>query len=267
MSVTAGPRRRAGGVHAGRGRLGCHRLTLPCDPARRSLSRDTASSKSYDNSATRQPPEHAYARIGKHRGQSVERLGGVERIWPESGTDCCSCVTICLMGVSVARGQGRYLVIQRYGVRSLACRCHDGCATNSVRCIANSVVPDWLRGTGHCSVLWRRRCLDHREPAGSSRQRLCCAGTDGESPGTGPNAHAHQDGQPPAPRFVASSSLWPTTTPTWGYRRITAELTRLGYRPATASVEMAPSDICGRSAGRRPPRCAGTGPRVDDRGR
>ena len=67
--------------------------------------------------------------------------------------------------------------------------------------------------TGPCWVLSRRPCPDRSELVGSSRQRPCCAGTDAESPATGPNPAGRRADHPLRPHFAVSSSTWPTTTP------------------------------------------------------
>ena len=56
-------------------------------------------------------------------------------------------------------------------------------------------------------------CHDGGKPVGSSHQRPCCVGTDAESPATGPNPAGRRADHPLPPRFVASSSTWPPTTP------------------------------------------------------
>ena len=77
---------------------------------------------------------------------------------------------------------------------------------SSQSCIASTTGQRSPTRTGPCWVRSRRRCPDCSEPAGSSHQRPCCAGTDAASPATGPNPAGRPAG--PAPRWscVVSSS-------------------------------------------------------------
>ena len=72
---------------------------------------------------------------------------------------------------------------------------------------------------------------------GSSPPTRCSDGTAGSSHDAGPDHtdDAADDNQHPT-RSAISSFAWPKENPTWGYRRVTGELTRLGHPLAASTV-------------------------------
>ena len=136
-------------------------------------------------------------------------------------------------------------------MRSRALSRHDGAASWESVSGRDSVV---ARSTGAtlpilgpmCRVL----CRDRSELAGSSHQRRCCVGTDGESPATGPNPAGRPAGPAPLWSCVVSSSpavglghqpsnntfARPATAPTRLHRPLQHPPAPPFARPATAAT-------------------------------
>ena len=110
------------------------------------------------------------------------------------------------------------------------------CATNSQSCTDRTTDQPSPKRTGPCSVP-SRRPLPRPQRAGWlvtldtllrwHRRRIAA---------TGPNPPDQQAARPPPPRTANSCSRWPRENPTWGYRRITGELTGLGLRIGASTV-------------------------------